>query len=112
MSERGMEIPLMVGGATTSALHTAVKLAPLYGHVFHGADASAAAVMAKKCVIDRQTFEEEQHREQEKIRALYNREDIATSAAPPRNDIKKAKQGCLIRQPCFILAYGLIKDYS
>ena len=48
MSEKGMDIPLMVGGATTSALHTAVKLAPLYGHVFHGADASAAAVMAKK----------------------------------------------------------------
>ena len=77
MSERGMEMPLMVGGATTSALHTAVKLAPLYGHVFHGADASAAAVMAKKCVIDRKTFEEEQHREQEKIRSLYHNEGIA-----------------------------------
>ena len=77
MSERGMEMPLMVGGATTSALHTAVKLAPLYGHVFHGADASAAAVMAKKCVIDRKTFEEEQHREQEKIRALYHNDGIA-----------------------------------
>ena len=80
MSERGMEIPLMVGGATTSALHTAVKLAPLYGHVFHGADASAAAVMAKKCAIDRQTFEDEQHREQEKIRALYHNEGIAGQA--------------------------------
>ena len=75
MSEKGMDIPLMVGGATTSALHTAVKLAPLYGHVFHGADASAAAVMAKKCMMDRQAFENEQHREQEKIRGLYNKEE-------------------------------------
>ena len=75
MSEKGMDTPLMVGGATTSALHTAVKLAPLYGHVFHGADASAAAVMAKKCMMDRQAFENEQHREQEKIRGLYNKEE-------------------------------------
>ena len=86
MHSRGMTTPLFVGGATTSALHTAVKLAPLYSHVFHGADASAAAVMAKKCMIDRKIFEEEQHLEQEKIRRLYYRE-ITTSATPPRNDV-------------------------
>ena len=73
MSARGMDIPLFVGGATTSALHTAVKLAPIYNHVFHGADASAAAVMAKKCMMDREGFEKEQHAEQKKIRDLYNR---------------------------------------
>ena len=71
LNARGMDTPLLVGGATTSALHTAVKLAPLYGHVFHGADASAAAVLAKKCMIDREGFEKEQHEEQEKIRAIY-----------------------------------------
>ena len=80
MSERGMSMPLMVGGATTSALHTAVRLAPLYGHVFHGADASAAAVMAKKCMMDREAFEDEQHREQEKTRGLYHNEGIAGQA--------------------------------
>ena len=72
MQSRGLSTPLFVGGATTSALHTAVKLAPLYGHVFHGADASAAAVMAKKCMIDRKAFEEEQHKEQDKIRKLHS----------------------------------------
>lgn len=71
MQSRGLSTPLFVGGATTSALHTAVKLAPLYGHVFHGADASAAAVMAKKCMMDRKAFDEEQHKEQEKTRALH-----------------------------------------
>ena len=71
MAARNMTTPLFVGGATTSALHTAVKLAPLYCHVFHGADASASAVMAKKCMMDRESFEKEQHEEQEKIRALY-----------------------------------------
>lgn len=29
MERRGMTIPLMVGGATTSALHTALKIAPI-----------------------------------------------------------------------------------
>ena len=71
MTARGMSTPLFIGGATTSALHTAVKLAPLYDHVFYGADASAAAVMAKKCMMDRAAFEIEQHAEQERIRGLY-----------------------------------------
>ena len=80
MKARGMDTPLFVGGATTSALHTAVKLAPLYGHVFHGADASAAAVLAKKCMIDREGFEKEQHDEQEKIRTLYQEKENASQA--------------------------------
>ena len=71
MASRGMDTPLFIGGATTSALHTSVKLAPLYGHVFYGADASAAAVMAKKCMMDREAFEKEEHQEQAKIRSLY-----------------------------------------
>ena len=75
MSAREMETPLLIGGATTSALHTAVKLAPLYGHVFYGADASAAAVLAKKCMIDREVFEAEQHAQQQKLRELYYKTD-------------------------------------
>ena len=73
MTARGMTTPLFVGGATTSALHTAVKLAPLYGHVFHGADASAAAVMAKKYMMDPAGFEAECHAEQQKMRDLYEK---------------------------------------
>ena len=75
MNAKGMETPLFIGGATTSALHTAVKLAPLYNHVYYGADASAAAVLAKKCMIDRSGFEKEQHLEQEKIRSAYRKSE-------------------------------------
>ena len=86
MTVRGMDTPLFIGGATTSAVHTAVKLAPLYGHVFYGPDASAAAVLAKKCMMDREGFEKEQHMEQEKLRNMYNnttasKETAAESAA-------------------------------
>ena len=82
MTARGMTAPLFVGGATTSALHTAVKLAPLYGHVFHGADASAAAVMAKKYMMDPEGFEAECHAEQQKMRELYEKGADEASDAP------------------------------
>ena len=71
MTRRGLSTPLFVGGATTSALHTAVKLAPLYPHVFHGTDASASAVMLKRCLADREAFEAQQHAAQQALREQY-----------------------------------------
>ena len=90
MSTRGMTTPLLIGGATTSALHTAVKLAPLYDHVFYGADASAAAVLAKKCMMDRDGFEAEQHLEQQKLRDLYNKAEAEVPAEDTSGDDNKA----------------------
>lgn len=44
MKKQGFTIPLLIGGATTSSLHTAVKIAPAYSHgVIHVKDASRAA---------------------------------------------------------------------
>jgi 5-methyltetrahydrofolate--homocysteine methyltransferase len=43
MEKRGMKIPLLIGGATTSEMHTAVKIAPEYSQpVVHVRDASRA----------------------------------------------------------------------
>ncbi|UCC27164.1 MAG: methionine synthase [Gemmatimonadales bacterium] len=43
MERRGMSLPLLIGGATTSATHTAVKIAPTYsGTTVHVVDASRA----------------------------------------------------------------------
>ena len=43
MQRRGMKLPLLIGGATTSKQHTAVKIAPVYdGPVVHVLDASRA----------------------------------------------------------------------
>lgn len=51
MERRGMTIPLMVGGATTSALHTALKIAPHYqGAVVHTEDASQVVPAAASLV--------------------------------------------------------------
>ncbi len=71
MAQRGMQTPLLVGGATTSALHTAVKLAPLYDHVFYGADASASAVLSGRLMSDRVKTEETEHAYQQELRDTY-----------------------------------------
>lgn len=89
MSSRRMDTPLFIGGATTSAIHTAVKLAPLYDHVFYGADASAAAVMAKKCMMDRNSFEKEQHANQKELRLIYERPDPVISKPAGTAKIRK-----------------------
>jgi 5-methyltetrahydrofolate--homocysteine methyltransferase len=45
----GLKLPLLIGGATTSARHTAVKIAPKYtGDVIHVTDASRAAGVVEK----------------------------------------------------------------
>lgn len=47
MKRRGMKQPLLIGGATTSRMHTAVKIAPQYEHgVIHVLDASRSVTVA------------------------------------------------------------------
>ncbi|MBD2769053.1 methionine synthase [Hymenobacter sp. BT664] len=47
MQKRGMKMPLLIGGATTSRLHTAVRIAPAYsGPVVHVNDASRSVGVA------------------------------------------------------------------
>ncbi|HVM87239.1 MAG TPA: methionine synthase [Puia sp.] len=46
MKRRGMKIPLLIGGATTSRMHTAVKIAPQYNEgVVHVLDASRSVTV-------------------------------------------------------------------
>lgn len=46
MERNGLSIPLLIGGATTSKTHTAVKITPRYSHpVVHCLDASKSVVV-------------------------------------------------------------------
>ena len=68
-----LDVPILVGGATTSAVHTAVKLAPLYdGLVLYGGDASRTSVLAKRLITKKAHFIEEFKAEQTEIRDAYN----------------------------------------
>jgi 5-methyltetrahydrofolate--homocysteine methyltransferase len=58
MTRRGMTMPLLIGGATTSGKHTAVKVAPAYtGPTVHVPDASlAVGVMGKLLSSEREPY--------------------------------------------------------
>ena len=66
MQRMGFKIPLLIGGATTSKMHTAVKLAPVYtsGLALHVLDASRAVGVCSLLLSDKKPEFEEDVREQ------------------------------------------------
>lgn len=71
MRRAGLRIPIMVGGATTSALHTALKIAPVYeGPVVHLKDASQNALVAARLLNPEQkaAFEKSLNEEYDNLR--------------------------------------------
>ena len=68
----GLRVPIVVGGATTSTVHTAVKLAPLYeGCVAYGGDASQTSLIAKHLQMDATTTIAQIKAEQQELREAY-----------------------------------------
>ena len=76
MDRLEMKTPLLIGGATTSAKHTAVKIAPYYdGGVTHVLDASRSVGVVEKLLNPetRQTFEADNKKKQAELVASYNK---------------------------------------
>ncbi len=74
MERQGFEVPLLIGGATTSRQHTAVKVAPSYHEsVVHVLDASrAVGVVSSLLDADRKSrLDEENRADQARIQNLY-----------------------------------------
>ena len=74
MERRGMTTPLLIGGATTSRQHTAVKIAPHFSQpVVHVLDASRSVGVVSDLISEerRGALIEANASEQEKLRALY-----------------------------------------
>ena len=74
MKRRGLKIPLLIGGATTSKRHTAVKIAPSYKHeTIHVVDASRAVPVVGALIKPetRQALDEQNRREQADIREQF-----------------------------------------
>ncbi|MBN2805386.1 MAG: methionine synthase [Prolixibacteraceae bacterium] len=71
MKERGLSLPIMIGGATTSKLHTAVKIAPEYDYpVVHVKDASLSAAVATKLSNSDAAFFEDLQADYAKLREI------------------------------------------
>jgi 5-methyltetrahydrofolate--homocysteine methyltransferase len=73
MERRGMKTPLLIGGATTSRTHTAVKIAPAYsGPVIYVLDASRAApVVSRLLGAERDAFIAETRKDYDNAREAY-----------------------------------------
>jgi len=74
MKRRGLDIPLLIGGATTSKRHTAVKISPAYNReTIHVIDASRAVpvVGALMKPETRRALDEQNRREQQELRAQF-----------------------------------------
>jgi 5-methyltetrahydrofolate--homocysteine methyltransferase len=74
MTREGFTVPLLIGGATTSKAHTAVKIAPAYPHpVVHVLDASRAVAVVNKLIApDRKArFAAEVRDDQEQVRLAH-----------------------------------------
>jgi 5-methyltetrahydrofolate--homocysteine methyltransferase len=96
LRRRGMRTPLVIGGATTSPLHTAVKIAPEYdGVVVHARDASdGVRVMAGLTGADSERFIAEVLREQSLLRERHN---ASASAGHPLLTLEEARRRAHIK---------------
>ena len=72
LQRAGMDIPIMIGGATTSELHVALKIAPVYGGpVVWMKDASQNALVAARLMNDGKQMEQELTEKYQKLRDDY-----------------------------------------
>ena len=83
------DMPLLIGGATTSRTHTAVKIAPAYkGPVIYVTDASRAVPVVQKLLgEDREAYVAETRADQERARAAH----LAGQDKRPRAPIEVAR---------------------
>jgi 5-methyltetrahydrofolate--homocysteine methyltransferase len=90
MSRESFTVPLLIGGATTSKVHTAVRIAPEYrGDVVHVLDASRAVGVASTLLRDdqRPAFAAKTRSEYEEIRIRR----AERTAATPKRTIDEAR---------------------
>lgn len=88
MERQGLTIPLLIGGATTSRIHTAVKIDPVYsGTVVHVTDASKSVPIAGEAISEetkeayhkqiKETYRQlrEEHESKQSIKQLVSYEE-------------------------------------
>lgn len=73
LQHAGISIPIMIGGATTSELHVALKIAPVYGGpVIWMKDASQNPIVAARLMSDEKAIEQEMNDTYEHLRKEYD----------------------------------------
>ncbi len=89
LEKAGLRLPLLIGGATTSPLHTALKIAPAYsGPVIYARDASQVALIAGKLLNPslKAAYVDEVNREYARLR------EEAASREKPKVSLEEARR--------------------
>ena len=93
--KEGLQVPIVVGGATTSLVHTAVKLAPQYdGCVVHGGDASQTSLLAKHLQMDAATTIAQIKAEQQTLRDAYEEHHAPLTPYAEANELGMRNAKC------------------
>ncbi len=117
MERLGLKTPLLIGGATTSATHTALKIAPKYsGTVVHVLDASRSVPVATALLSEnqRQAFIEENEERHVTLKEQYGnraKKPVLSLAVARANAVKTGWSKVDIAKPVF-LGTRVIKDQS
>ena len=107
MTRRGMQVPLLIGGATTSRQHTAVRIAPAYdGTTVHVADASRVvdAVSRLLSPAQRPAFDVDNRAAQARLREQHasgGARALATHAAARANPLRTDWDAAELPVPAF-----------
>ncbi len=117
MQRLNFKIPLLIGGATTSRVHTAVKIDPHYqGSVIHVSDASRAVPVVEKFLNDntKENLHLEQKAEYDKMRIQHEASQQAEKLLPldraRKNKVKIDWESAEIRRP-IKLGLTVLEDF-
>lgn len=114
MERRKLDIPILIGGATTSKIHTAVKIEPEYSHpVIHVKDASLAVNVVSNLIAKNQNYIDSIKAEYAEIRKFQGQrkpKEYLTLEQARRNKFKIEWDNTPIYKPNFIGVKQLI-DY-
>ncbi|MGB0523339.1 MAG: methionine synthase [Flammeovirgaceae bacterium] len=119
MERRGMTIPLLIGGATTSRIHTAVKIDPVYsGAVIHVLDASKSVPVASNLTTEeisaRHDFSKQYKEEYDQLRVDHAKRQsikkLITLEEARQNKFQADWDNTAIKKPSF-LGTKVFSDY-
>lgn len=100
LERRALRLPVVIGGATTSDLHTAVKIAPVYrGIVVHSPNASCNnRILARLLGDDRAAYEAEVRATQQSLREGYDRAERQRRLIP-YEEVLRAPRAVAVHTP-------------
>jgi len=115
MERLGLKLPLLIGGATTSAAHTAIKIAPHYSNpVVHVLDASRSVPVMTALLSDnqREDFIKQNEGRHAKLRAEYAAKDETKKLIPLADAREKGSSFDWSTQEIAVPAFTGVKAYD